>query len=62
MDDIGRQIRENNKEWERQRKAKWAKEHPRITAATTGWGKAVSKEVSALGASIGIETRKLFGL
>lgn len=60
--DIGREVRANNKEWERQRKAKWTKEHPRLHNATTGWGKALSKEGKALGASLSYETKKFFGL
>lgn len=59
MDSIGREIRENQKEWERQRRAKWVKEHPRLHAATTGWGKAVKKEGKALGATLAHEGRTL---
>ena len=62
MDGIGKQIRENEHEWKRQRKAKWAKDHPKITNATTGWGKAFKKEGKALGGTLSKETKKLFGL
>jgi hypothetical protein len=59
MDDVGRQIRENNKGWERQQKEKWDKEHPRLANAKNGWGKAVGKEATALGRTFGSEGHKL---
>lgn len=55
--DVDHQIRENNKERERQRKGKWAKDHPRTTALTTGWGKAVKKEGRDLGRQLAHEGR-----
>lgn len=60
--DIGRQVRENTREWERQRKAKWAKENPRMAAATTGWGKAFRKEGHKLVDDIDRGLKSLFGL
>lgn len=55
--DIDREIRENRKEDALRRKAHWAKEHPRTTAMTTGWGKAVKKEGRDLGRQLAHEGR-----
>lgn len=53
--DIDREIRENRKQDALRRKAQWAKEHPRTTAMTTGWGKAVKKEGKDLGRQVSHE-------
>lgn len=52
---IDREIRENRKQDAIRRKEQWAKDHPRTTALTTGWGKAVKKEGKALGRQVSHE-------
>ena len=52
---VDREIRENRRQDAIKRKAQWAKDHPRTTAITTGWGKALKKEGKALGGTLAKE-------
>lgn len=54
---IDREIRQSLKQDKLRRQAQWAKDHPRTTAMTTGWGKAVKKEAKDLGRQLAYEGR-----